>query len=80
MSEPSLGSEQRRGVGPSLEGPVATCWSGLGSFGLCPGQHDEVSRLWASGSVGVWEEIMIPISQEHSEVSRGKEITIKILY
>lgn len=73
VSKPSLGSEQRRGVGPSLEGPLATCWSGFGSSGLCPGQHDDVSHLWASGSVGVWEEIMIPIPQELSEVSRGKK-------
>lgn len=73
VSEPSLGSEQSRGVGPSLEGPVALCWSGLGSSGLCRGQHGDVSRLWASGSVGVWEEITIPTPQELSEVSRGKK-------
>lgn len=73
VSKPSLGSEHSRGVGPSLEGPLATCWSGLGSSGLRLGQHDDVSHLWASGSVGVWEEIMIPISQELSEVSREKK-------
>lgn len=52
---------------------MAMCWSGLGSSGLCPGQHDDISELWASGSVGVWEEIMIAVSQELSEVSRGKK-------
>lgn len=73
VPEPSLGSEQRRGVGPSLGSPMAMCWSGLGSSGLCPGQHDDISELWASGSVGIWEEIMIAVSQELSEVSRGKK-------
>ncbi|KAF4791296.1 receptor-type tyrosine-protein phosphatase alpha [Turdus rufiventris] len=53
VSKPSLGSEHSRGVGPSLEGPVATCWSGLGSSGLRLGQHDDVSHLWASGSVNM---------------------------